>query len=557
MENKGTNMIRFHEIDNKVGAIHKDSGFGVLKKRLYAWQKECLALWWGNKGRGIVNVVTGAGKTVLALGAISKVENNLCNKTRSNLKIKIIVPKIFLANQWVKVLKSDFGISEEDIGIFTGIRKDPTNRKYMIYVINSARFNLSNHILEDFKKDMSVFLIADECHHYGSRENSRVFDFITKIPDINSKFNYFSLGLSATPEGKYYEEIIIPALGEEIYKYSFAEALNANIINHFSIFNVQVNFTKIEKNEYNALSEQISMLLSRLRSSCSNIFKIRSSKFFAALENLTKSSENENIRMLSRSFLILSIKRKEIIYRAVNRINCVIDILNCIPNTSKIIIFNERIDVTNLITDLLHKEFPGQVGCYHSGLDNNSKRKVLRKYENDELRILVTCKALDEGLNVSQTDVGIIVSSTSSNRQRIQRLGRILRRSDKKNIARLFYLHINSSNEEQQVLSDITREMKGRIPIVDLVYNEDDRTFYHAMYDDLVGQVLEFASDSKWPDPIISEIKRNLEIGKLRCDWWMSEESCTKRIHLTINKEERNYLKSILLLIRARTNCLD
>jgi superfamily II DNA or RNA helicase len=550
-------MNRFHEIDNKIGTIRRASNFGVLKKKLYPWQEECLALWWEHKGRGIVNVVTGAGKTVLALGAISKVESSFNNRVNYTLKIKIIVPKIFLANQWVKVLKSDFGISEEDIGIFSGIRKDPTNLKYMIYVINSARFNLTNHVLEDFKKGISVFLIADECHHYGSRENSRVFDFISKIPDKNSTVNYYSLGLSATPEGKYYEEAIIPALGKEIYKYSFAEALKANVINHFSIFNVQVNFTKLEKNEYNLLSEQITILLSRLRRSCSNIFKIRSSKFFAALENLAKASEDENIGMLSRSFLILSVKRKEIVYRAVNRINCVKDILNCIPNTSKVIIFNERIDVADLITDHLHKEFPGQVGCYHSGLDNDARRKVLRKYENSELRILVTCKALDEGLNVSETDIGIIVSSTNSNRQRIQRLGRILRRSNKKNIARLFYLYINSSNEEQQVLSDITREIKGRIPIVDLVYNEDDRTFSHNMYDNLVGQVLEFASGNKWPDAIISEIKRNLEICKLSCDWWISEESCRKRIQLAINKEERNYLKSILLLIRARTNCLD
>ena len=281
-------MNRFHEIDNKIGAIRRASNFGVLKKKLYAWQEECLASWWENKGRGIVNVVTGAGKTVLALGAISKIESNLNNKIKYPLKIKIIVPRIFLANQWLKVLKSDFRIDEEDIGIFTGIRKDPANRKYMIYVINSARYNLTNHVLEDFKKGISVFLIADECHHYGSRENSRVFDFISKIPDENSTVNYYSLGLSATPEGKYYEEAIIPALGKEIYKYSFAEALNENVINHFSIFNVQVNFTKLEKNEYNELSEQISMLLSRLRRSCSSIFKIRSSKFFAAIRKSCK-----------------------------------------------------------------------------------------------------------------------------------------------------------------------------------------------------------------------------------------------------------------------------
>ena len=39
------------------------------EKNLFKWQRDCLQKWFDNGCRGIVNVVTGAGKTVLALAA--------------------------------------------------------------------------------------------------------------------------------------------------------------------------------------------------------------------------------------------------------------------------------------------------------------------------------------------------------------------------------------------------------------------------------------------------------------------------------------------------------
>ena len=44
-----------------------------MEYELYKWQKECLNKWEENNYKGIVNVVTGAGKTTLAINAIKKV----------------------------------------------------------------------------------------------------------------------------------------------------------------------------------------------------------------------------------------------------------------------------------------------------------------------------------------------------------------------------------------------------------------------------------------------------------------------------------------------------
>ncbi len=551
-------MELFISQDKKSTDIATADNSGILEKKMFEWQEECLDIWFKNDCRGIINAVTGSGKTVLALGAIARLEKIPANEKGRILKVKIIVPKVFLANQWYQVLKEDLRVPENDIGIFSGARKDPYHRKFMIYVVNSARYTLTQHIAEDYQNKNPILLIADECHHYGSEENAHIFDFVTKIPGFILSSGYFSLGLSATPETINFDERIVPALGPEIFKYGFEDALNAKVINNFAIFNIKLNFTQIEYEEYLELSDQITRTGAKLRQYCSYLFNPKNSKkFFALLEQLAKSPVEPDLADLAKMFLIISFRRKEVVYQAKSRISCVLSLINQISDSLKVIIFNERIGITNILYEKLLVLYPDQVGRYHSEMDEDDRRNVLIKYQNSKIRILVACKALDEGLNVPETDVGIIVSSTNSSRQRIQRLGRILRRSKSINVSRLFYLYVGSSNEDQELLADINKEMKGIIPMVDLRYDKEAGLFHNKEYQTLTDKVLKYAGRKAWPPLVIDEIARNLELGKLGCDWWQSEESCKLKIRLATTKSERNYWKSIWLIIKARLKRLE
>ncbi len=204
----------------------------------------------------------------------------------------------------------------------------------------------------------------------------------------------------------------------------------------------------------------------------------------------------------------------------------------------------------------LQQQFPGQVGRYHSEMDEGSRKNILRKYQDSEIRILVSCRALDEGLNVPETDVGIIASSTSSSRQRIQRLGRILRRSGQDHTACLYYLYIGSSNEEQELLADLSQELAGVIPVLDLDYEQESQSFLHPAYQVLTDRVLAYAHQKAWRSKTISEIERNLERGKLGCDWWASEKTCSLRIQSASSRAERNYWITMRLLVQASLNRL-
>lgn len=495
--------------------------------------------------------MTGAGKTILALGAISRLEYILLADQGPALKVKIVVPKVFLANQWVKCLQDDLAVSKADIGVYSGLHKDSPSRKYMIYVVNSARATLAQHILDDYQQGNSILLIADECHRYSSPENSRIFKFISQISSQDQAIHYYALGLSATPETATFKETLLPALGPEIYKYGFVEALNAQIISSFAIFNIKLYFSPEEESQYLDLSEQLTHALENLMYRCPFLKGLTKQRFFANLEQLAQSSEDETIGALARAVLILANRRKDVVYKAEARISCVNNLVTQLPRSAKIMVFCERIVIANTIYEQLHHLFPGQVGRYHSEMDEWNRKEILRKYHDGQIRILVSCRALDEGLNVPATDIGIIASSTSSTRQRIQRLGRILRRSGMSHTAKLYYLYIGSSNEEKDLLAEISRDLTGIIPIQDLEYNHDHQTFLHSSYQSLADRVLAYTRHKCWNSKIITEITKNLERGKLGCDWWLSEQDCRVKIKTAPSRSEQNYWVTMRLVVKA------
>ena len=97
-----------------------------MKLKLYTWQHECLESWLSNGRKGILNVVTGAGKTALAAAAIER----LLVETES-LQVKIVVPKTFLVKQWINALREFLQIPRDEIGVISGsYKKSPGNSNF-------------------------------------------------------------------------------------------------------------------------------------------------------------------------------------------------------------------------------------------------------------------------------------------------------------------------------------------------------------------------------------------------------------------------------------------
>lgn len=512
-------------------------------KRLFSWQEECLDRFIENEGRGVVNVVTGAGKTILALGAISKLSQNRELMGDTVLKVKIIVPKTFLAHQWAKAIKAELPVTGDEIGYYYGKHKEKTSKKYMIYVINSARYALSRHIMEDMKHGCSVLLIADECHHYGSEENFRIFEFFPYIKEYQGGF--FSLGLSATPEPPLSGHSLEPYLGREIYKYGFENALKSKIICEFSIFRIGVDFTEDEWGEYEFLSRSISIALLRLKRLCPGIGQMERGQFFAKLQKLT-SDNNPAIAASARAMLTASYGRQKVVLFAGARIACVCELIDRLSDTSKIIVFGERIEMADMLFVRLKESCPGQVGRYHSEMSEQEKRNTLYQYQNSEIRILVSCRALDEGLNIPETDVGIILSETSVLRQRIQRLGRILRKTSDGHAASLYSVYVNQACESDNDLGELSK-----FEVFDRYYDSENKEFNSAWYEKLCGRVRRYLRLRHVEQALLSEVEKNLRLGIVRSDYSLTEEACRERIEMAVSKEEKNYWITMYLIAKV------
>ena len=106
---------------------------------------------------------------------------------------------------------------------------------------------------------------------------------------------------------------------------------------------------------------------------------------------------------------------------------------------SRTIVFHEDIGAC----DVLHEAITAVgISCkvYHSGRAVRERAEILAGFRKGEFDVLVTCRALDEGFNVPEAQVGIVAASTATRRQRIQRLGRVLRPSNGKESAIVYTL---------------------------------------------------------------------------------------------------------------------
>jgi len=85
----------------------------------------------------------------------------------------------------------------------------------------------------------------------------------------------------------------------------------------------------------------------------------------------------------------------------------------------------------------------------HGDLSESERDRVLKAFKAARSGVLVVTTVGDEGLDIPDANVGILVSGTSSRRQFIQRLGRLLRPAPGK-VAVLYEIVTSGTSEEYQ-----------------------------------------------------------------------------------------------------------
>jgi superfamily II DNA or RNA helicase len=380
------------------------------------WQDKAISSWIQNDHRGIAKVVTGGGKTYFGLMCIS----HFIVK-EPDTRFFIIVPTIALRDQWVLEIQYGLNVPKEEIYSHGMDRKLKDEHRIAVMVINSARTH-GNKITSRGK----WMLITDECHRAASVENRKA---------IRGEWAA-TLGLSATPERQYdewFEEYLVPSLGPIIAEYEYRQAKIDGVITDFELRNYSVPMTDDEDEAMIAISRSIAIEYRRLE----------------AL-GLQESPKLMNL-LLARSRMS---------QRLVYRVPLAAKICQQFQG-KKIIVFHESIDAADRITEMLD-DLGFRVVAYHSKLTPLTRFTNLDFFRSGIKDVLVTCRALDEGLNVPNVEVGIIVASTKSTRQRIQRLGRVLRSTDEKENAVVVTLY---SRTERHNLEQEARSFEGVVNV--------------------------------------------------------------------------------------------
>jgi superfamily II DNA or RNA helicase len=366
---------------------------------LRKWQSEALERWISNGQRGVVKVVTGGGKTVFALECAKKFLSQ-----DPDGRIVVVVPTLTLVDQWCVEIAIAFSVGIDEIAIYSGTSKPSYPQRFCVITVNTARSTI-NEIVTGKR----TFLIADECHHLGSAANRHALPRDTVA----------CLGLSATPERERddgFLEVISPALGDIIYEYDLSSARRDLVIVPFDLVHIRV---EVGQESHCAVEQSIETAL-----------ESAGLKSTERLRQRLRRAANDNLRSPLRA-----------------NIACDLALQHA---GDRVVVFADSIAQVNKMSTTLRAKAVSAAE-YHSGMSSAMRREHLLSFRRGVESIMITCRALDEGANIPEADIAVMTGIGKGMRQRVQRMGRVLRTSNSKSRARIYTIY--TTDEERASLS--------------------------------------------------------------------------------------------------------
>lgn len=397
------------------------------------WQIRALDAWEKENWRGVVEAATGTGKTAVALGASSR----LREAYGPSLRVVVVVPTRPLASQWVCAFADTLGVPRQLIGeLHSSAKLDFSSRTAVLVTVNNtARTKLPALVDGWVRSGRQVLVIVDECHRAGSESNAVILDTLAQ----------HTLGLSATPERTDggHHRYVYPGIGKPVYRYSLLTALDEGVLAPIRSTNLYVDFTVPEQDKWKELGRELQHALSRLERLHPGI--TTDPHLWARISDLARKQGGDAMRAVA-----LASDRRELIAGAAGRQRCLVAIEEWLVNQGhRSMVFHESIERAELSAERL-LALGASVSLDHSGRRDADRARDLSRFRTDRSRVLVAVRSLDEGIDVPDASVAVIAAGSRSKRQRIQRLGRILRAGGDKR-ARAVSILVRSTPEESAI----------------------------------------------------------------------------------------------------------
>ena len=361
------------------------------------YQISSIEAWRAAERCGVIVLPTGAGKTHVATMAIE-----IC--ARQTL---VVVPTLDLMNQWYDLLISTFNA---EIGLIGG-------GFYEVGAITVTTYASAFRHQERLGASFGL-VIFDEAHHLPSEGYKYAAEFAIAP---------FRLGLTATPErADGGEEFLENLIGKFVYRLE-AQELAGEFLADYTVERIEVDLSDAERESYTRERQ----IYTDFRRAKNLPYGQEGWRMF-----IMQSARSEDGRRAMKAYR----NYKKIALGTESKIQVLEDLL-IRHRKDKVLIFtaeNEmvyRISNDYLIPAITHET-------------NVKERKFwLDAFNNGDVLALATSKVLNEGVNIPDASVAIILSGSGSSREHIQRLGRILRKKGDKQ-AILYEVVTRNTTEE-------------------------------------------------------------------------------------------------------------
>lgn len=361
------------------------------------FQTEAVDAWTLAKGRGVVVLPTGSGKTHVALLAMER-------KQRSTL---VVAPTLDLVRQWYDLLRATFAI---EVGVVGG-------GEHTVLPVTVTTYDSAYLHMERWGNRFGL-VVFDECHHLPG-ESYALTARMCLAP--------FRLGLTATPERNDQRHDLFPELiGEVVYQKQITD-LSGEYLADYTTERVVIDLTAEEREEYQSCRD---IYLAFVRAQG---IPMGSPQGFS--DFVMRSSRTENGRRALSAYR----RQRALALAAAGKLEYLEHLLH-VHCHDRMIVFTQD----NATAYAVSRRFLIPVITHQTKVKERSE--ILSGFDQGRYGAVVTSKVLNEGVDIPSANVAVVLSGSGSVMEHVQRLGRILRRKGDKR-AKLYELVSKNTSE--------------------------------------------------------------------------------------------------------------
>ncbi len=401
------------------------------------YQQQAVVSWFRHKGRGMLKMATGSGKTVTALAIATELYDKIGLQV-----LFVICPYRHLVMQWARECEQ-FNLTP--ILAFERVEQWQRELSQQLYLLTQGTQKFLTIITtnatlmsEGLQSQLSYFpektlLVGDEAHHLGAPR---------LLESLPTQFG-LRLGLSATPE-RYFDETgteaVLNYFGSVLQpEVTLADAIAQGALVPYNYYPLFVELTEAEALAYAKLTKRIGWALAE-------------DPNWATNEKLTS----------------LLMQRSRLVGAAQNKLSTLAELMASRRHSSHTLFYcgdgyietPSRVSYRQVaaVTRLLGKELGLRVNTYTADTPMAEREQLRQQFETGELQGLVAIHCLDEGVDIPAIQQAVILASSGNPRQFIQRRGRILRPHPGKQQATLFDMIVVPPQLDRQTW-DVERKL--------------------------------------------------------------------------------------------------